>query len=140
MKKMNKKGFTLAELLIVVAIIAVLVAIAIPIFSSQLEKSRDTTDAANLRAAYAQAQIELMENRTVNSGGTATNNTGDASTGGAGYSYKSQTSDAAWAGNTDPSDALGFTSSDSSKVANGTKIRFITNSGGEIIGYKWATS
>ena len=42
MKKLNKKhGFTLAELLIVVAIIAVLVAISIPIFTSQLEKSRD---------------------------------------------------------------------------------------------------
>ena len=38
--KENKKGFTLAELLIVVAIIAVLVAISIPILSSQLEKSR----------------------------------------------------------------------------------------------------
>ena len=37
----NKKGFTLAELLIVVAIIGVLVAISIPIFTSQLEKSRE---------------------------------------------------------------------------------------------------
>lgn len=37
----NEKGFTLAELLIVVAIIGVLVAISIPIFTSQLEKSRD---------------------------------------------------------------------------------------------------
>ena len=53
---MNKKnqGFTLAELLIVVAIIAVLVAISIPIFSSQLEKSREATDLANVRAAYAE--------------------------------------------------------------------------------------
>ncbi len=54
MKKLNKKGFTLAELLIVVAIIAVLVAISIPVFSSQLEKAREATDAANLRAAYAE--------------------------------------------------------------------------------------
>lgn len=54
MKKMNKKGFTMAELLIVVAIIAVLVAIAIPIFTAQLEKSREATDAANIRAAYAE--------------------------------------------------------------------------------------
>lgn len=54
MKKMNKKGFTLAELLIVVAIIAVLVAIAIPVFTSQLENSREATDAANIRSAYAE--------------------------------------------------------------------------------------
>ncbi len=54
MKKNNKKGFTLAELLIVVAIIAVLVAIAIPIFTSQLEKSREATDASNIRSAYAE--------------------------------------------------------------------------------------
>ena len=32
--KINRKGFTLAELLIVVAIIAVLVAVAIPVFGS----------------------------------------------------------------------------------------------------------
>lgn len=35
----NKRGFTLAELLIVVAITAVLVAISIPIFTSQHEKA-----------------------------------------------------------------------------------------------------
>ena len=49
----EKKGFTLAELLIVVAIIAVLVAMAIPVFSAQLEKSREATDIANVRSAYA---------------------------------------------------------------------------------------
>lgn len=32
----------------------VLVAISIPIFTSQLEKSRESTDAANIRAAYAE--------------------------------------------------------------------------------------
>ena len=58
----NKKGFTLAELLIVVAIIGVLVAISIPIFTSQLEKSRDAVTLSNIRAAYAQAQTaELTE-------------------------------------------------------------------------------
>ncbi len=60
MKKNNKKGFTLAELLIVVAIIAVLVAIAIPIFTAQLEKSREATDLANLRSAYAQAAAAAL--------------------------------------------------------------------------------
>ena len=60
MKQNNKKGFTLAELLIVVAIIAVLVAIAIPVFTSQLEKSRDSASLSNLRAAYAQAQAAVV--------------------------------------------------------------------------------
>ena len=60
MKKLNKKGFTLAELLIVVAIIAVLVAISIPIFSSQLEKAREATDAANLRSIYAQLSADVL--------------------------------------------------------------------------------
>ncbi|MDD6283615.1 MAG: prepilin-type N-terminal cleavage/methylation domain-containing protein [Oribacterium sp.] len=60
-KKLNKKGFTLAELLIVVAIIGVLVAISIPIFSSQLEKAREATDLANLRAAYAEGSAALLD-------------------------------------------------------------------------------
>jgi prepilin-type N-terminal cleavage/methylation domain-containing protein len=58
--KQNDKGFTLMELLIVIAIISVLVAIAIPMFSSQLEKSREVTDIANVRAAYAQVSTEAM--------------------------------------------------------------------------------
>ncbi len=60
MKKLNKKGFTLAELLIVVAIIAVLVAISIPVFTSQLEKSREAVDAANIRAEYAELMTSVV--------------------------------------------------------------------------------
>lgn len=58
--KKNNKGFTLAELLIVVAIIAVLVAIAIPVFTSQLEKSREATDMSNVRAAYAEVVANYL--------------------------------------------------------------------------------
>ena len=60
--KKNRKGFTLAELLIVVAIIAVLVAIAIPVFTSQLEKAREATDVANVRSAYATLVAQYMDN------------------------------------------------------------------------------
>ena len=54
----SRKAFTLAELLIVVAIIAVLVGISIPIFTAQKEKSAEATDIANMRAAKA-AAIQL---------------------------------------------------------------------------------
>lgn len=57
----NKKGFTLMEMLIVVAIIAVLVAIAIPTFTGQLEKSRQATDVANIRATYSECMVEYMQ-------------------------------------------------------------------------------
>ena len=58
--KKNNKGFTLAELLIVVAIIAALVAIAIPIFTNQLENSREAVDASNIRAAYAEIAASAL--------------------------------------------------------------------------------
>ena len=56
----NKKGFTLMEMLIVVAIIAVLVAIAIPTFSGALTKSKEAADVANVRALYAEWQIKML--------------------------------------------------------------------------------
>ena len=61
MKKLNKKGFTLAELLIVIAIIAILIAIAIPVFAGQLDNARIQTDHANMRSAYAMAQVANLE-------------------------------------------------------------------------------
>ena len=65
MRKMkNSKGFTLMEMLIVVAIIAILVAIMIPSMTSALEKARDAADAANLRSAYAEAMVKLIQDDT----------------------------------------------------------------------------
>lgn len=61
LKKLNnKKGFTLMEMLIVVAIIAVLVAIAIPVFNGALTKSKEAADVANIRAAYADWQVAII--------------------------------------------------------------------------------
>lgn len=56
----NKKGFTLAELLVVVAIVGILVAISIPVFTAQLGKAREATNNANLRAAKAAAVSEYL--------------------------------------------------------------------------------
>lgn len=59
-KKANKKGFTIMEMLIVVAIIAVLAAIAIPTFNGALTKSKESADVANIRAAYAEVQVAIL--------------------------------------------------------------------------------
>lgn len=63
--KNKRNGFTLAELLIVVAIIGVLVAVSIPVFSQQLEKSREATDLANVRSAYAELMADVMDDPAV---------------------------------------------------------------------------
>ena len=61
MKKLRRKnGFTLIEMLIVVAIIAILIAVSIPLVSSSLERAREATDAANERAAKAEILICYM--------------------------------------------------------------------------------
>lgn len=79
----NKKGFTIAELLIVVAIIAVLVGISTVLFIGHLEKSREATDLANVRAKYA----EIMALAQVD--GVPAENTGITRTGTAGnYTYR----------------------------------------------------
>lgn len=60
MKKSTKKGFTLAELLIVIAIIAVLIAIMFPVFGAQLNKARAAAELANVRAKYSELVADAM--------------------------------------------------------------------------------
>ena len=72
----KKKGFTLAELLIVVAIIAVLVGVAIPVFTTQLEKSRESVDLANIRSAFAECTTAVMTGE--NTGSATVDASGDA--------------------------------------------------------------
>ena len=54
MKKLNKKGFTIVELVIVIAIIAVLAAIMIPSFSGVLGNAKDSAATSGARNAYTQ--------------------------------------------------------------------------------------
>lgn len=58
-----RKGFTLIEMLVVIAIIAILVAIIIPTVSSATAKAKYATDAANLRTILGVANIELVDEK-----------------------------------------------------------------------------
>ena len=62
----NKRGFTLMEMLIVVAVIAILVAVAIPVYNAQMHKARVAADWANLRAYYAELQLDYLTSGAYN--------------------------------------------------------------------------
>lgn len=64
-KKLNRKGFTLAELLVVVAILGILVAISVPLFAGRMEAAKKSTDEANVRAAKAAAAAILLSDTSI---------------------------------------------------------------------------
>ena len=60
-KLLNKKGFTLMEMMIVIAIIVILIAIAVPNFNSSLNSANEATDSANYRAAQSAGILMAQE-------------------------------------------------------------------------------
>lgn len=76
MKKMNKKGFTLIEMLVVIAIIAVMVSIIIPTVMSSTNKAAAAANAANLRSLKAEITTAYLTKDysvwTFNADGTVT--------------------------------------------------------------------
>jgi len=58
----NKKGFTLIEMLVVIAIIAVLVSVIIPTVTSATDKAAAAADAANLRSTLGALNSEILIN------------------------------------------------------------------------------
>lgn len=58
MKRNNKKGFTIVELVIVIAVIAILSAVMIPTFSGVVGKAEAAADRQNARNEYTEYLVE----------------------------------------------------------------------------------
>ena len=56
----TKKGFTLIEMLVVIAIVSILVAIVIPGVSNASKRARAATDAANLRVVLGLLNVDVI--------------------------------------------------------------------------------
>ena len=66
MKKMNKKGFTIVELVIVIAVIAILAAVLIPTFSGIVTKAQESAVKQEVTSAFKEAlAIEIADDGTV---------------------------------------------------------------------------
>ena len=65
MKKMNNKGFSLVELIVVIAIMAVLIGVLAPQFMKYVEKSRESTDIQNLDTCVSAVRTYYADKDTV---------------------------------------------------------------------------
>lgn len=80
MRYRSKKGFTLIEMLVVIAIIAILVSIVVPSISSSVDKATAAADASNLRNVLGQVNTLLVGNNRFDSATAAQLQTADSAT------------------------------------------------------------
>lgn len=69
MKKLNKKGFTIVELVIVIAVIAILAGVMIPTFSGVVDNANKNAALQDARNAYVATYALLNDNDTTNDNG-----------------------------------------------------------------------
>jgi len=70
MKKSNKKGFTIVELVIVIAVIGILATVLIPTFSSVVDKANKSAAEQELKNAYTLALAEAITDGAISTGET----------------------------------------------------------------------
>ncbi|MEZ8379640.1 pilin [Vibrio splendidus] len=66
-RRKNQKGFTLIELMIVVAIIGVLSAIAVPAYKDYVSKSELASGFATIKSVITPAELYIQENGSISS-------------------------------------------------------------------------
>jgi len=93
MKKMNNKGFSLVELIVVIAIMAVLVGVLAPTLIKNVEKSRESTDLQNLDTIRG-AVVTTLSDETVAAKIPASSTTYELDTANVALSASSGSSDA----------------------------------------------
>lgn len=76
-KKKNNKGFSLVELIVVIAIMAVLVGVLAPQFIGYVEKSRQSTDVSNFDTIKSTVEVYYADKDTLPSTVTITVNSGN---------------------------------------------------------------
>jgi len=75
MKKMNNKGFSLVELIVVIAIMAVLVGVLAPQFIKYVESSRRSTDVSNAETIRSAVLADIADGKITGSGSSTCTST-----------------------------------------------------------------